>query len=456
MGITVGIAQRVAATHIEDLTQDAINYSATLAMSALGAMVSGHRCAGGAEMIRYIKRLGGAPQATVLGSNFKTSVELAALANGTFAHATEYEDDSFPEAVSSYTLFPPIFALAEHLHSHGSRVIEAFVAGYEVQARIGLACREARGVGYMVLSLAGSLGVAAAAARMLGLDVKQTVNAISIAASQGQGIGYQTGTIAHIVEMGFSARNGITAAFMAAEGMTGQPDVLEAPRGLMNMITGSKVEDPGKILEDWGKPYRIFEVGIKSFPCCYHLQRIIECSQEMIRERGLHAEDIAKVDVEVNAFFPTVVQHHEPRDEIQAQFSLPHAVAVGVLEGKVVPASFSRERIEDERFCRFRRKVRAIIRDEWGWAPTGWNPRITYTLITGEVIVREPAFAKGQPPALLDFDESIPKFRSCVDDVLPPDRVHRSIDMLRQLVDLPDAGALLAEVTPIASTKSQG
>jgi 2-methylcitrate dehydratase len=456
VGITEGIAQRVVGTRIAALPQEAVDYSVTLAMSALGAMISGHRCNGGAETIRYVRRQGGAEQASVLGGGFKTSVELAGFANGTFAHATEYEDDSFPEAVSSYTLFPPIFALAEHLRSPGARVIEAFVAGYEAQARIGLACREARRIGYMVLSLAGSIGVAAAAARLLELDEKQTAHAISIAASQGQGIGYQTGTTAHIVEMGFSARNGIAAAFMAAEGMTGQPDVLEAPRGLMNMITGGKVETPEKILSDWGKPYRIFEVGIKSFPCCYHLQRMIETSQEVARDCGVRADEIEKVEVEVNAFFPTVVQHPEPRNEIQAQFSLPHAIALGLLEESVVPASFSRERIEDERFKRFRPKVKTIVREEWGWSPTGWNPRITFTLTNGQEIVREPTTAKGQPPALLGFDECIPKYRGCVDGLLSPQRIQHSIDMLRELPSLTDAGTLMAEVAAITPNKKQG
>ena len=449
MGTTEGIAQRVADTRLEDLPAKVVDYAQTLAMSALGAMVSGHRCTGGAETIRYVRRLGGEQQATVLGGGFRTSVELAALANGNFAHATEYEDDSFPEAVSSYTMFPPIFALAEHLHSPGARVIEAFVAGYEAQARIGLACREARRIGYMVLSLAGSIGVAAAASKLLGLDAKRTAYALSIAASQGGGVGYQTGTMAHVAEMGFAARNGIAAALMAAEGMTGQTDVLEAPRGLMNMITSGKVEAPEKILSEWGKPYRILEVGIKSYPCCYHLQRIIEATLDLRQTMKLTPSQVEKVDVEVNAFFPTVVQHLEPHDEIEAQFSLPHAVALAMHEDNVGPAGFSGASIEDERIKRFRSRVNMVVREDWGWTPTGWTPRITYTLASGETVVREPGLSKGQPPELLDFDACIPKYLGCVEALLPPERVQRSIDMLRNLRALPDAAALVAEVSAI-------
>jgi 2-methylcitrate dehydratase PrpD len=451
MRITEGIANRVARTRLDDLPQTVIDYSSTLAMSALGAMVSGHRCTGGKETIEYVRRHGGAPQASVLGAGFQTSMELAGLANGTFAHATEYEDDSFPEAVSSYTLFPPIFAMAEHLHSNGAQLIEAFVVGYETQARIGLACREARRIGYMVLSLAGSIGVAASAAKLIGLNETQTTMALSIAASQGGGIGYQTGTTAHIVEMGFSARNGITAALMAAGGMTGQPDVLEAERGLMNMITLGKVESPEKILTDWGLPYRLMEVGIKSYPCCYHLQRIIETTIALKQLMGLKPEQIERIDVEVNAFFPTVVQHPEPRNEIEAQFSLPHAVALAILEDQILPSGFSRSKIDDERFRQFRPKVKMVVREDWGWTPTGWTPRISYTLTNGEVIVREPTTAKGQPPAILDFDACIPKYRSCVGDLLSGGQISRSIEMLRNLSQLGDVSELVAELSGVNS-----
>ncbi|MEP7299954.1 MAG: MmgE/PrpD family protein [Caldimonas sp.] len=446
MNITQEIARRVVATRIADLPTDVVDYSTTLAMSAFGAMVSGHRCSVGPAMTEYVKRLGGSPQATVLGAGLKTSVEMAAMANGTFAHATEYEDDSFPEAVSSYTLFPAIFAMGEHLESSGERVIEAFVAGYEAQARIGLACREARRLGYMVLSLAGSIGCAVSAAKLLGLDEKKTTMAISVAASQGGGIGYQTGSMAHIVEMGFSCRNGISAALLAAEGITGQPDVLEAPRGLFHIITAGKVDAPEKILSDWGRPFRVLEVGIKHFPCCYHLQRIIEATLDIRQQLGLTPDDIAEVQVEVNAFFPTVVQHPEPHDEIEAQFSLPHAVSLAMIEGRVLPRGFAKEAINDERFRKFRPKVRTVVREDWGWTPTGWTPRITYRLKNGETIVREPPSARGQPPDLLSFESCETKYRGCVQDLLSEPQVARSIDLLRDLRHSRDVGDIVRAV----------
>lgn len=446
MTITKEIAARVAGTRFEDFSDHDVAYSKTLAMSALGAMVAGPYCVGSDIMTRYVTRAGGAGEASVLGAGMKAPVEMAALANGTYAHATEYEDDSFPEAVSSYTLFPAILAMGEKLGSDGEDVIAAFILSYEAQARIGLACREARRLGYMVLSLAGSIGCALAGARLLKLDEDATANAIAIAASQASGLGYQTGTMSHIVEMGFSARNGLTAALLAADGFTGQKDILEAPRGLFNIITAGKVDNPEGIIADWGKPFRINEIGIKSYPCCYHLQRMIETTAAVKEEEGLSADDIEAISVEVNAFFPTVVQHAEPKDPIQAQFSLPHSLAIAMLEPRVLPAGFGRDKIADPAFAAFRKKVETVVREDWGWTPTGWTPSLTYRLKDGRVIERRPETAKGQPPALLGFEACIPKYRGCVEGIVPEDRIVRSIDLMAGMEECADIGQLMRAV----------
>lgn len=445
--VTRQIAERVSAMTLAQIPDESIDYAKTLMLSAIGAIVQGPDCTGGGIITRYAQRAGGEGEATLFATGRRLPVEMVALANATFAHATEYEDDSFPEAVSSYTIVPAVLAMAEYLGSPGIDMIVALVAGYETQARIGLVCREARRRGYMVLSLAGSIGCAAAAARLLGLDAERTAHALSLAASQASGLGYQTGTMAHIVEMGFSARNGISAALLARDGYTGQNDILEAPRGLFDIICAGQVDRPEQVAADWGKPYRIHEVGIKEFPCCYHLQRIIEATIEVRTSEGITADDIAGIEVDVNAFFPTVVQHNEPADEIQSQFSLPHAIAAALLEDRVGQQSFAMARIADPRFQAIRGLVRTIVREDWGWTPTGWTPRIVYRLKDGRSIAREPQHSRGQPPELFTFEECIPKFRNCVSARLAEPEILASIAALRHLETLTDISALIAALS---------
>jgi len=443
---TQAVAEQICATGFRDLPDDVASYGKTLALSALGAMVAGASRVSGRIMTRFAERAGGSPHAAIMGTRFRAGAETAAMINAAFAHSTEYEDDSFPEAVSSYTIFPVAFALGEYLKSSGQELLEAFVLGYETQARIGLACPETRRHGMLTLSVAGTLGCAAAAAKLLKLDPGRTTMALSLAASQCSGIAHQTGTMAHTLEMGIAARNGATSALLAADGATGQPDIFEAERGLFHIINGGKVPSAADVLGQWGQPYRTMAIGIKSYPCCYHLQRIIEALVELRRKQRFTADEVAEVTVEVNLFIPQVIQYPEPRDEDQSQFSLPHAVAAALLEERVGPDSFGEKSITDASFRRTRAKVKTVVREEWGWATIGWTPIITVSLKNGQKHVLRPERASGQPPHHFSFDQVTEKYRVCLDSRVDKGKIDRSIEMLRKLEHCADVGMVVREL----------
>ena len=444
---TRAIAEQICATRFRDLPDDVVSYSKTLAMSALGAMVAGASRVSGRIMTRFAERSGGNPHCAIMGTRLRGAPELAALANATFAHSTEYEDDSFPEAVSSYTIFPVAFALGEYLKASGQDLIEAFVLGYETQARVGLACPDIRRRGMLTLSVAGTLGAAAAAAKMLKLDAHRTTMALSLAASQASGIAHQAGTMAHTVEMGIAARNGVTAALLAADGATGQPDIFEAERGLFHALNGGKVPSASEVLGEWGQPYRTMAIGIKSYPCCYHLQRIIEAIVDLRRKERLSADGVAEVTVEVNLFIPQVIHYSDPKDEDQSQFSLPHAVAAAFLDDQVGPNSFGEKSISDPAFKNLRSKVKMVVREDWGWATIGWTPIITIVMKDGRTHELRPERASGQPPHYFDFERVTEKFKVCLDSRVDPRRVERALGMLRDLDKCADIGAIVREVS---------
>lgn len=447
MQTTRAVAAQICATRFNDLPEDVRSYGKTLALSALGATIAGALRVSGRIMTGFVERAGGNPHAAVMGTALRTNVETAAMVNATFAHSTEYEDDSFPEAVSSYTIFPVVFALGERIKSTGKEFLEAFVAGYETQARIGLACPEIRRRGMLTLSVAGTLGCTAAASKLLKLDVECTTMALSLAASQCSGIAHQTGTTAHTFEMGIAARNGITAALLAADGATGQPDVFEAERGLFHIVNGGKIATASEVLEQWGRPYRTMAIGIKAYPCCYHLQRIIEAIVNLKRDKSFAAANVERVSVEVNLFIPQVIQYPDPKDEDQSQFSLPHAVAAALLDERVGPESFGEKSINDLSFKAMRAKVDTVVREEWGWGTIGWTPTITISLKNGERLVAQPERASGQPPNHFSFDQVTEKYRTCVEPKLEKGKIGRSIEMIRKLDECGDIGEVVREVT---------
>ena len=443
---TVRVAELICETKLDQIPRDAVHYSKSLALSALGGMVAGAPIPNCQPVTRYIRRMGGNAEATVAASGFKTSVENAALANGHFAHTTEYEDDSMPEGVSAYTLYPPLFALAEKLGSPGSRLLEAFVAGYEVQSRMGIDCNNARKRGYLNLSMMGVMGISAGAAKLLGLDVRRTAWALSLAASQGCGLTRQTGTDAHFIEMGIAGRDGLAAALWAAEGITGSTTVLEGPKGFLDLKTVGEVSKPTDVVDHWGKPYRVMAVGIKSYPCCYHMQRYIQGVVELKRVHGFRAGEVEKVEVEVNPMVPQFIRYSEPKNMAEARFSMPHGVAVAILDDRITLRSFSDERVMDPDARELRQRVIVIVHEDWPYgALTGPYP-LTVTLKGGKRLSKDCVKVDGQPPDLLSVEQVIQKYRLCTEDVLAEDRIRESIRMTLCLEELDNVARLMGAV----------
>ena len=59
----------------------------------LGVALAGSRIPSSRIMIEVVKELGGTEESTIVGENMRVSCTHAALANGTMAHASDYDDD---------------------------------------------------------------------------------------------------------------------------------------------------------------------------------------------------------------------------------------------------------------------------------------------------------------------------------------------------------------------------
>ena len=249
--------------------------------------------------------------------------------------------------------------VGEHEGETGKEIIELIVIGYEVASRTALTCLEAMRRGFAIAPIFGCLGAAAMTARVLKLGVHETAMAISLAASQSGGIITQTGTAAHLYEAGTCQRNGISAAMLAKEGLTGQPNIIECPNGLCDAVTG--VRDPELHL---GK-FRIRDVGIKKYPCCFIQMHIIDTVRGLVKEQKLSADDVENIQIDLHAGFLRLVRYHHPSDSEFARFSLPHTIATCFLSEKSFLDSYSDEAAQDPKYHEFREKVTIVPHADW-------------------------------------------------------------------------------------------
>ncbi len=132
---------------------------------------------------------------------------------------------------ASLAIAPPVAA--------GREVVSAYLAGFEVIARLGEALNfEHYDAGRHTTATLGALGAAAACARLTDLSADTTTNALSIAVSAVSGFACQFGSDTKPLQAGFAARAGVEAAYLANAGLTGQAHVLDHPRGRAALLGG--------------------------------------------------------------------------------------------------------------------------------------------------------------------------------------------------------------------------
>ena len=125
----------------DTLPREAIETAKHVTLDGLAVMLAGatEPLGVGRISIQYVNAMGGAPQASVIAGGFKTSLTNAAYANGTMAHALDFDNTWYPLNHPTSPTLPAILAIAEHHGMPGRKVIEAIAVAFEVQGRLRLA-----------------------------------------------------------------------------------------------------------------------------------------------------------------------------------------------------------------------------------------------------------------------------------------------------------------------------
>jgi len=243
-------------------------------------------------------------QATILHSGCRVSTEGAAFANGALFHARS-QDDTHPDSTThpGAPVMAAALAIAEEYDSTGAEFLEAIIIGYEVLCRIGRDFdQEVTGRGFRAAGVYGVFGATAAAARLMRLTSAQTAHALGIATHLAGGLAqvWQEGSAEFPLQLGFAARNGITAARAAAAGATAARFALEGPRGFFNGYAGC-VANPREAWADYDF-WQIEEATVKPYPACAILQGPLQVLTELLTQEDLSHHEVAGLVLELNPY----------------------------------------------------------------------------------------------------------------------------------------------------------
>ncbi len=317
-------------------------------IDTVACMVAGVGLPAAVAVRRAVGGWGTGPASLVGGG--RASAPLAALVNGTAAHALDFDDHDAPTlAHPSAVLVPALLAEGEARGATAGQVLRAYIAGLEVMDRLGEILNPGHyEIGWHSTVTLGSVAAAGAVAVLRGLDGAGVMTALSLGATMAGGLKAQFGSGAKPFHAGWAAHNGVVAAALAAEGLTAVPDALAGTWGFTG-IFGADAAASGARLPPLPPPLAIEQHGlwVKAYPCCSYMGRPLDAILALRAEGRVTAGTVAAIRVSMSDRQIGVVRYALPANGDEARFSIPWCLAVALAEGSVAPRHFAPAALAD-------------------------------------------------------------------------------------------------------------
>jgi len=268
MSLTKKLAEFVYNTSFHDIPQDVIEKNKYTILDWFGSILGEINEDASRLIIEYAKEFTVKGQATIIGTDIKTDLAHAALANGVISHALDFDDYHGKSVINgSADCLPAILAIAEDKRLCGTDILTAFVLAIDISIRLGLGLTNSHYKrGWHSTSTAGAFGATAGAVKLLGLDTDTIINAFGICATQASGIRQVFGTMSKPFNAGKASMNGVISAKLAEKGFTSSDHIFEGKLGFFQVFTDNP--DIDGVLNRLGSTYFISDLSFKPYPTC--------------------------------------------------------------------------------------------------------------------------------------------------------------------------------------------
>jgi 2-methylcitrate dehydratase PrpD len=426
--LLVQLAERTKTIRLAKVSHEALEAARSAILDTIGVALAGSQ----EDCVRFVRAAIGPVEsgaASIFGARSTASTLDAATINGTAAHALDFDDCSNTMGGHpSAPIVPALFALAEREGVSGSDFLTAYIAGFEVETKLGRAVNfHHYEKGWHPTATLGTFGAAAACAYLLDLPADRFANALALAASMAAGIKANFGTMAKPFHVGQAARNGLFAALMASEGVTANPAALEDAQGFFHVYNGEGTFDPARLFEGFAAPFDLTDPGVafKRHPCCASTHPAADALLAIMSEHALTAASIAAVRSWTHPRRLRHTNRPNPQSGLDAKFSVQYVLARAALDGVVRLDHFTDAAVRDPVARSFMERVEAAPHPEAVMDTTEhFFAEVQVTTADGGTFS---AFV--DRPLGRDRDHPLPigalqaKFRDCAGKVLEPQAV---------------------------------
>ena len=459
--ITSKLVDHCSAIDVDMIPDDALEAAKVQVLDSLGVGLAGGKASGIPELVKVNAAWGGATESSVLGSSLSLPAPTAAQINASMIHAFDF-DDGHPEALMhpGVIVVSTALAVAQLMGTiPGKDFLTAIVMGTDLICRFGMAVQSdvpKSVTGWHFTSIFGFIASAAVAGHLLQLARGKMGDALGIAYHQSAGNLQcaRDGALTKRLGPGFAVKGGITAALLAARGVTGASGWLEGEVGIYRQYFRKPCNEDA-LMSDLGVHFEGTNVGTKRYPCCGIVHPFIDAALELVGGSNFHLDEIEGIRVfhgkGTRFLVEPVAAKQEPRNIVDAQFSVQWSVAAALMQGKVTLHNFTERGITDAGIRKLSRRIDAVLVEDMTRTDGLEAGRVELQFPGGK---QKTASAENRMNAggdRISFDECTAKFADCVDFSgleFSPDQIDQIVTSIRELENLPDVSELAAHCQP--------
>lgn len=361
--------------------------------------------------------------------------EKAALVNGTAAHALDFDDTHIPtDSHFSAVLWATLLAMTDPKFDNGDRMLRAFIAGYEVAAKLS-----GRRMGFSLQfrwfhpsGVLGRIAAAAAAAAFLALDADRAAHAVALATTQASGLRSSLGSMAKPFQVGRAAADGVACAKLAQSGFDAALDLLEPDGGFARAF----VQDGSAHLtaldaDTLGTDWAVLKTSFKPYACLHGIHPSIDAAREIAGQVDPAA--VTAITAHVAPGVKKVGHFTDPKSPLEAKFSVAFCVALALSGREAGATDFTADTVADPTLRRL--TALADVRPEEGRKML--DSAVEVTLADGRILRGATDLSLGHPGNPMDWTDLGEKFNTLVEPVLHD----RALPLLKALREFDSPGA---------------
>jgi 2-methylcitrate dehydratase PrpD len=412
-------------------------------LDTLAAMLSGSRLKAGKLAAPYVAEIGGAAEATVIGTSYVVPAANAALANGMSGHADETDDSHLGGRFHpGCAIVPAALAVAERQDLGGADLIRAVALGYDVGARLNLSLGYSRPdtTQHSTHSLGALFGSAAAAAALLRLEPVRVRYVLSYAAQQASGVPFWQRDAHHVEKAfdfgGMGARNGVASALMVAAGFPAVDDPFCGKHNLFKAI-GEK-PDPAKLTAGLGDRYEIMSASIKKWCVGSPIQSVLDATMALIEQHKVRAGDLVRMRITMPDDRMHIVDNRDMPD-----VCVQHLAAIAMLDGAIgFESAHDYARMQDPAVRSFRQRIELIPSAELTAAVPARQAIVEIETSAGARLRHHAKAVRGTPENPMTDEEVEAKALDLIRPIIGAERSKDLVSAVRRLDELPSVREL--------------